>query len=235
MKALKHGRWGSYLATLQTTNVTNSVWSNAMKSECFISLTTSRYLRNHTMTPLRSAGQRSLEDSTFEPEISQNVGVTGQSVPYLEAYNLMEENADIIFDQGNMMNERAYNIDEVHLKDSLNPRPASELPGPKSWPMVGCLPYMIRHKDFDPQKVYLFWRTVRKEFGPIFRKDMPGHPNLVFITDPADLQVMLQSTMYNPIRPGMQSLKKIRGRGGADGKTNTYYHIFGDKAGILAE
>lgn len=158
-----------------------------------------------------------------------------QSLPYLEAYNLMEENAELIFDDEKMLQERSFTIEDATTVDRSSPRPATELPGPKSWPLVGCLPYMISHKDFDPQRLYLFWRALREEFGPIFRKDMPGHPNMIFITDPADAQKMYHSTMYNPIRPGMQSLKKIRGPGGADGKTDTYQDVFLGKAGILAE
>ncbi|KAK4293595.1 hypothetical protein Pmani_033720 [Petrolisthes manimaculis] len=156
--------------------------------------------------------------------------------PYLEAYNLMEENADVLFDPEDMLNERAYDCKTTQEYQSLSiPRPASQLPGPRSWPIVGCLPYMLRHKAFDPQRVYLFWEAVRQEFGPIFRKDMPGHPHLVFITQPEDLETLLRSTMYNPLRPGMASLKKIRSRGGADGNTHLHDHIFQGRAGILAE
>ncbi|XP_064114449.1 cytochrome P450 CYP12A2-like [Macrobrachium nipponense] len=169
------------------------------------------------------------------PSDHQFYSEPSQSLPYLEAYNLMEENADLIFDDGKMLRERSFTLDDATTADPSSPRTAAELPGPKSWPLVGCLPYMISHKDFDPQRLYLFWRALREEFGPIFRKDMPGHPNMIFITDPADVQKMYQSTMYNPIRPGMQSLKKIRGPGGADGKTNTYQDVFLGKAGILAE
>lgn len=66
---------------------------------------------------------------------------------YLEAYDLMEENADVIFEVNDMMSEREYDdstIDNTTLGEGL-PRPASQLPGPRSWPLVGCLPYMLRH------------------------------------------------------------------------------------------
>ncbi|XP_071549447.1 probable cytochrome P450 301a1, mitochondrial isoform X2 [Panulirus ornatus] len=179
--------------------------------------------------------ERELSQGSKPPAASTHLqGSPGPPSPYLEAYNLMEENADIIFDQDDMMSERAYDA-AATPGDETQPRPACQLPGPRSWPMVGCLPYMLTHKAFDPQRVYLFWEAVRKEFGPIFRKDMPGHPYLVFITQPADLQTLLRSTMYNPLRPGMASLKKIRTDGGADGNTHVHDHLFRGKAGILAE
>ncbi|KAK3858045.1 hypothetical protein Pcinc_035734, partial [Petrolisthes cinctipes] len=172
----------------------------------------------------------------LDPEASSSVSSSSGS-PYFEAFNLMEENADVIFDQEDMLNERVYDCKATQEEyGSLSiPRPASQLPGPRSWPIVGCLPYMLRHKAFDPQRVYLFWKAVRQEFGPIFRKDMPGHPRLVFITQPEDLETLLRSTMYNPLRPGMASLKKIRSGGGADGNTHLHDHIFQGRAGILAE
>ncbi|XP_068228851.1 cytochrome P450 CYP12A2-like [Palaemon carinicauda] len=215
------------------------------------------FLRNHevltwTRSPIRtiSGGSRRLATQPKPAESTQPRTADGmaellighqsysqnnKSLPYLEAYNLMEENADVIFDDEKMLNERSFSVKDAATLDRSSPLPAAELPGPKSWPLVGSLPYMLSHKDFDPTRVYLFWRAVRDEFGPIFRKDMPGHPNMIFITDPSDVQKMFQSTMYNPIRPGMQSLKKIRGPGGADGKTDTYQDVFKGKAGILAE
>ncbi|KAK3869375.1 hypothetical protein Pcinc_025310 [Petrolisthes cinctipes] len=175
--------------------------------------------------------QAQLDPSYLDPASSSIPGS-----PYLEAYNLMEENADVIFDPEDMLSEREYDsMTTQEYKNLSIPRPASQLPGPRSWPIVGCLPYMLRHKAFDPQRVYLFWEAVRQEFGPIFRKDMPGHPHLVFITQPEDLETLLRSTMYNPLRPGMASLKKIRSRGGADGNTHLHDHIFQGRAGILAE
>ncbi|XP_047476095.1 probable cytochrome P450 49a1 [Penaeus chinensis] len=46
--------------------------------------------------------------------------------------------------------------------------------------------YML-DETFDPTRVYLFWQALEQEFGPIFRKDMPGHPNMVFISNPEDV------------------------------------------------
>ncbi|KAG0728988.1 putative cytochrome P450 49a1 [Chionoecetes opilio] len=151
---------------------------------------------------------------------------------YLEAYELMEENADVIFEPKDMMSERAY---EGTGGLAGQPRPASHLPGPRAWPIVGCLPYMLRHPAFDPDRVYLFWQAVREEFGPIFRKDMPGHRPLVFITQPEDVETLLRATLYNPLRPGMASLKHVRRDGGADGKHHAHDCLFQGRAGILAE
>ncbi|XP_063885149.1 cytochrome P450 CYP12A2-like [Scylla paramamosain] len=155
---------------------------------------------------------------------------------YLEAYELMEENADMIFDPRDMMSERAYDSTSVSRGNSTGqPHPASDLPGPRAWPIVGCLPYMLRHPAFDPDRVYVFWQAVRDEFGPTFRKDMPGHSQLVFITQPEDLETLLRTTLYNPLRPAMASLKRVRSDGGADGRHHAHDHIFQGRAGILAE
>ncbi|KAK8726463.1 hypothetical protein OTU49_010263 [Cherax quadricarinatus] len=176
-----------------------------------------------------------------EPHCSNNDKVIPPGDPcsvhdthYLEAYNLMEENADMIFEPENMLKERSYDGEAVP-EDSSLPMPASMIPGPRAWPIVGCLPYMLGHKAFDPQRVYLFWEAVRQEFGPTFRKDMPGHSCLVFISRPEDLESLFRSTMYDPVRPGMTSLKKIRSEGGADGHTHIHDTIFRGRAGILAE
>ncbi|XP_076062598.1 putative cytochrome P450 301a1, mitochondrial [Oratosquilla oratoria] len=125
-----------------------------------------------------------------------------------------------------------YYREEVKWEEQENdprspPRPASQIPGPKSLPLVGSMPYMLAHKDFDPQRIYLYWQAVAKEYGPIFRKDMPGHPNLVFVTHPDDLEVMHRATLYNPVRPGMTSLKKIR--------LECTRGIFRGRGGILCE
>lgn len=165
------------------------------------------------------------------------LGSPSSAPAYLEAYDLMEENTDVIFEAQDMMSERTY--DGLSPADAsvgeAGPRHASQLPGPRSWPLVGCLPYMLRHPAFDPERVYLFWQAVRQEFGPTFRKDMPGHPHLVFITRPQDMETLLRATMYNPQRPGMASLKAVRRDGGADGKHHGHDHVFQGRAGILAE
>ncbi|XP_037785556.1 probable cytochrome P450 49a1 [Penaeus monodon] len=72
---------------------------------------------------------------------------------------------------------------------------------------------MLRHPAFDPTRVYLFWQALAQEFGPIFRKDMPGHPNMVFISNPEDVCAMFEATRRDPVRPGLTSLKKIREEG----------------------
>ncbi|XP_063590896.1 probable cytochrome P450 49a1 [Penaeus indicus] len=68
----------------------------------------------------------------------------------------------------------------------------------------------MKGETFDPTRVYLFWQALEQEFGPIFRKDMPGHPNMVFITNPEDVCAMFEATRLDPVRPGLTSLKKIR-------------------------
>ena len=71
---------------------------------------------------------------------------------YLEAYELMEENADMIFEPRDIMSERAYDSGTSVSKGNTTgqPHPASDLPGPRVWPIVGCLPYMMRHPGTVP-------------------------------------------------------------------------------------
>ncbi|MPC54069.1 hypothetical protein E2C01_047976 [Portunus trituberculatus] len=89
---------------------------------------------------LRNACKRSCPR---EPQVDRHV----HAPAYLEAYELMEENADMIFDPQDMMSERAYDCGKSVSKGNTTgqPRPASDLPGPRAWPIVGCLPYMMRH------------------------------------------------------------------------------------------
>ncbi|XP_047475430.1 ecdysone 20-monooxygenase-like [Penaeus chinensis] len=196
-------------------------------------------------TPTRCYGGVTHTETTREPP-SSSPAPFGRSLediamgrPYLEAYEVIEDFADVLLDEEAMVTERPFSGDVARGPPDAPPLPAALIPGPKSWPLLGCLPYMLRHPAFDPNRVYLFWQATAQEFGPIFRKDMPGHPNLVFITDPEDVFTMFHTTMLNPVRPGMTSLKKIRednhkerekeGRGCPAGD------LFCDGTGILAE
>ena len=56
---------------------------------------------------------------------------------------------------------------------------------------------------------------------------MPGLPVMVGSLDPADLEVIMKSTLHNPLREGFHSLKKIR--------TEEPTGFFDNKSGILIE
>lgn len=70
--------------------------------------------------------------------------------PYLEAYEILEEFADVLLlqeEEEATVPQRAFSGDDDERvpPDTSTPLPASLIPGPKSWPLVGCLPYMLRH------------------------------------------------------------------------------------------
>ncbi|XP_063590783.1 probable cytochrome P450 301a1, mitochondrial [Penaeus indicus] len=197
-----------------------------------------------TPPPARRYGGVTHTEATREPPSSR--APFGKSLediatgrPYLEAYEIIEDFADVLLDEEAMVTERPFSGDVARGPPGAPPLPAARIPGPKSWPLLGCLPHMLRHPAFDPNRVYLFWQATAQEFGPIFRKDMPGHPNLVFITDPEDVFTMFHTTMLNPVRPGMTSLKKIREDSHKErereGRGCPADDLFSNGAGILAE
>lgn len=97
--------------------------------------------------PSSSNDNRDPNPSPYHEDSSINTH-SPYATPYLEAYNLMEENADMIFEPETMLSERNY---IAEAEDRSHPRPASQLPGPRSWPIVGCLPYMLTHKGEVPR------------------------------------------------------------------------------------
>lgn len=72
--------------------------------------------------------------------------------PYLEAYEILEEFADVLLhDEEAAVAERAFAGAAERGRPGAPPLPASLIPGPKSWPLVGCFPYMLRHPGQSPR------------------------------------------------------------------------------------
>lgn len=65
--------------------------------------------------------------------------------PYLEAYEVIEDFADVLLDEEAMVTERPFSGHVARGPPDAPPLPAALIPGPKSWPVLGCLPYMLRH------------------------------------------------------------------------------------------
>ncbi|XP_076028997.1 putative cytochrome P450 301a1, mitochondrial isoform X2 [Oratosquilla oratoria] len=89
-------------------------------------------------------------------------------------------------------------------------KPSESIPGPRRFPIIGSLPTILMHKDMDLKRIYLFWEAMVKEYGPIFRYDLPGLPPMVFTAQVEDVEQVLRATTHNPLRPGFLALKKIR-------------------------
>ncbi|XP_069184320.1 probable cytochrome P450 49a1 [Procambarus clarkii] len=90
------------------------------------------------------------------------------------------------------------------------PRPHSEIPGPRSWPLLGTLPASYFDPDYDVSRIPRLWRSYFKKYGPIFKLNFLGLGDVVYISDPTDIQHLYREMADNPIRPIIDSLRKIR-------------------------
>ncbi|XP_042871051.1 probable cytochrome P450 301a1, mitochondrial isoform X2 [Penaeus japonicus] len=102
---------------------------------------------------------------------------------------------------------------------------AKEIPGPKALPGVGILFSMISDKDFDKNKIHLYFKKLIKTYGPIVKLQIPGQLTMVLLSQPEDIKTVHQFAEGNPMRGGLQALKKAR-------SLDEYY---GGKGGIAAE
>ncbi|XP_045623411.1 probable cytochrome P450 49a1 [Procambarus clarkii] len=90
------------------------------------------------------------------------------------------------------------------------PRPHSEIPGPRSWPMLGSWPAMLTDPAFDAHRLPKLWESYFKKYGPIFKLSLIGQGDLIYISDPRDIEHLFKETFDNPVRPFFESLKKVR-------------------------
>ncbi|KAK3860669.1 hypothetical protein Pcinc_033294 [Petrolisthes cinctipes] len=101
----------------------------------------------------------------------------------------------------------------------------SSIPGPKCYPVVGTLPDILTDKEFDKEKIHLYFMKLFKKYGPIVKIKAPGEPTTVLVLRPEDCREILQHTRENPVRTPMGCLKKAR-------DSNPFYE---KKAGIVTE
>ncbi|KAK7086329.1 hypothetical protein SK128_002128 [Halocaridina rubra] len=106
-------------------------------------------------------------------------------------------------------------------------KPASEIPGPKRWPIVGSLFSMLMDKDFDTKRYHVYWKKIAEQHKPIFRFDSPMYPPMVGLLDPDDCETVARETMENPVRSAFFALEKIR--------KEAVDNYFDKKSGILTE
>ncbi|XP_042865194.1 probable cytochrome P450 49a1 [Penaeus japonicus] len=90
------------------------------------------------------------------------------------------------------------------------PRPTAEIPGPRRWPLLGSLPALTTRKDWDPKRIHSVWDELSKEFGPVFRLDLPGQGHRIFISDPKDIEHLMKETSYMPTKPLFDVISTVR-------------------------
>lgn len=119
-------------------------------------------------------------------------------------------------------------VSEVASQNSeprIAPRPVEEIPGPKHYPLIGCLPTVM--PMMDVKQVHKFWMTMFERYGPIYRLLIPGNPPMVFLADADECQRVNQMTQADSMRPAMESLQHLREKHSND--------FFEGKLGIMIE
>ncbi|XP_069190824.1 probable cytochrome P450 49a1 isoform X2 [Procambarus clarkii] len=91
-----------------------------------------------------------------------------------------------------------------------HPRPHSEIPGPMAWPILGTMPSMFTDPAYDSTRMPRLWESYFKKYGRIFKLNLLGQGDVIFVSDPVDIEHIYKETFENPIRPFFESLKKIR-------------------------
>ncbi|XP_064096166.1 probable cytochrome P450 49a1 [Macrobrachium nipponense] len=103
----------------------------------------------------------------------------------------------------------------------------NEIPGPMKFPIIGSLfPFHI-YKAMDKRAMHKFWADIVKEYGPTVKMSVPGIPKLVGVTNPDDCETITRSTMDNPIRPALESLRLVR--------MKAVDNYFEKKSGLIVE
>ncbi|MPC09214.1 putative cytochrome P450 301a1, mitochondrial [Portunus trituberculatus] len=113
-----------------------------------------------------------------------------------------------------------------HKKTVL--KSVKEIPGPPTFPVIGCLPTLFIFGMTYPMKsIHKMFLDLSKKYGPIVRLENPQFPPAVMVTDPINIEAMIRITMDNPLRYGFFSLKKIR--------YEAIDNYFEKKGGLLVE
>ncbi|RXG61017.1 putative cytochrome P450 49a1 [Armadillidium vulgare] len=99
------------------------------------------------------------------------------------------------------------------------------MPSLKSYPLIGSSLALMRHKDFDRERIYKVFLSFFRDYGKIFKVNFPGQPPLVFISKPEDIEHLHRATTNNPVRQFFFSLKHVR-------DNNPYFE---NNSGLLTE
>ncbi|XP_069168523.1 probable cytochrome P450 49a1 [Procambarus clarkii] len=90
------------------------------------------------------------------------------------------------------------------------PRPHSEIPGPRSWPLLGTLPAMLTDPAYDAHRLPKLWESYFKKYGPIFKLNLIGQGDVIYISDPRDIEHLYKEMFDNPVRPFLESITAVR-------------------------
>lgn len=108
------------------------------------------------------------------------------------------------------------------------PKSVKEIPGPPTFPVIGCIPSLfISGMSYPMKLIHKMFVDLAKKYGPIVRLENPQYSPMVMVTDPSHIEAMIRGTMDNPLRYGFFSLKKIR--------YEAIDNYFEGKAGLLIE
>ncbi|XP_050733401.1 probable cytochrome P450 301a1, mitochondrial isoform X2 [Eriocheir sinensis] len=90
-------------------------------------------------------------------------------------------------------------------------RSVREIPGPPTFPLLGCLPSLVASgMTFNLKRIHKFFEGLIHKYGPIVRIETAQMPPGVLVINADHTEAMIRATMDNPIRNGFLSLKKIR-------------------------
>ncbi|XP_050733454.1 probable cytochrome P450 49a1 [Eriocheir sinensis] len=115
-------------------------------------------------------------------------------------------------------------VSEAVLEEA---RPATEIPGPRAFPIVGSLPFIMTDKNFDSKRFHKYWASLIERYGPIVRLVNPGLGAVVAVANPEDCEKINRASTDQPQRTPLTSLKHLR-----DNWTDNYFE---KRSGILGE
>ncbi|XP_027212219.1 probable cytochrome P450 49a1 [Penaeus vannamei] len=113
---------------------------------------------------------------------------------------------------------------EEEIRDA---KPISEIPGPKSYPVVGSLLTIMKGHQFDKMAAHKFYLHMRDTHGHIYRMTVPIAGNFTVVSNPDDCEKLLRVTMHNPQRLPLDSIKAVR--------EETVDGFFKENTGLLLE
>ncbi|XP_073962316.1 cytochrome P450 CYP12A2-like isoform X1 [Choristoneura fumiferana] len=98
-----------------------------------------------------------------------------------------------------------------NVETAQNLKSWKEIPGPKSWPIVGPLPNFLPGGSFYNAKGVELSDELYKRYGSIVKLDgILGSPTMICLFDANAVEYVLRSENTMPIRPGFQSLEYYR-------------------------
>lgn len=77
-------------------------------------------------------------------------------------------------------------------------RPMSAIPGPRSWPFIGCIDAM--QQGAYQGKLHKYIIQQHKKFGPIIKIKFSSAFNVVCLQDPQDIELLLKNDSQYPKR-----------------------------------